>query len=69
MSGSYDVAVVGLGAMGSAAAFHLARNGRKVLGLDRFAAAFARLFSWQTRIIREACFEPPLCVPLVQCPS
>jgi sarcosine oxidase len=29
----YDAIVVGLGAMGSAAAYHLARRGRRVLGL------------------------------------
>lgn len=31
----YDVIVVGLGAMGSAAAFQLAKSGTKVLGLDQ----------------------------------
>jgi sarcosine oxidase len=64
---SYDVAVVGLGAMGSAAAFHLARQGRKVLGLDRFTPPHSFGSSHgQTRIIREAYFEHPLYVPLVQ---
>jgi sarcosine oxidase len=67
MSGSYDVVVIGLGAMGSAAAFHLARQGRKVLGLDRFTPPHAFGSSHgQTRIIREAYFEHPLYVPLVQ---
>ncbi len=30
----YDVIVVGLGGMGSAAAYELARRGKKVLGLE-----------------------------------
>lgn len=67
MSGTFDVAIAGLGAMGSAAAYHLARRGRRVLGLDRFAPphAFGSTHG-QTRIIREAYFEHPLYVPLVQ---
>jgi len=53
--------------MGSAAAFHLARRGAKVLGLDRFAPPHAFGSSHgQTRIIREAYFEHPLYVPLLQ---
>jgi sarcosine oxidase len=67
MAGSYDVIVVGLGAMGSAAAFHLARQGRSVLGLDRFTPPHGFGSSHgHTRIIREAYFEHPLYVPLVQ---
>lgn len=67
MPATYDVVVVGLGAMGSAAAFHLARQGRKVLGLDRFKPPHSFGSSHgQTRIIREAYFEHPLYVPLVQ---
>ena len=67
MSGSYDVIVAGLGAMGSAAAFQLAKRGQKVLGLDRFTPPHAFGSSHgQTRIIREAYFEHPLYVPLVQ---
>ena len=67
MSGTHDVIVVGMGAMGSAAAYHLARSGRRVLGLDRFTPPHAFGSSHgQTRIIREACFENPLYVPLVQ---
>lgn len=33
----YDAAILGLGAMGSAAAYQLAKRGLRVLGLDRFA--------------------------------
>jgi sarcosine oxidase len=32
----YEVIVVGLGAVGSAATWHLARLGTKVLGIDRY---------------------------------
>jgi sarcosine oxidase len=67
MPATFDVIVVGLGAMGSAAAYHLARRGRRVLGLDRHAPPHAFGSSHgQTRIIREAYFEHPLYVPLVQ---
>ncbi len=39
---SFDIAIVGLGALGSAAAFQLARRGGRVLGIDRFAPPHAR---------------------------
>ena len=32
----YDVIVVGVGGMGSATVYHLAKRGRRVLGLERF---------------------------------
>ncbi len=35
---SFDDIVIGLGAMGSAATYHLARRGRRVLGLDMYAS-------------------------------
>src|SRR5437660_9673757 len=67
MSPLFDAVIVGLGAMGSAAAFHLAGRGKKILGLDRFTPPHAFGSSHgQTRIIREAYFEHPLYVPLVQ---
>ena len=34
---TFDVAVVGLGAMGSATLFNLARRGLRVIGLEQFA--------------------------------
>src|SRR5437764_12953266 len=62
-----DVIIVGLGAMGSAAAFHLTKAGKRVLGLDRFAPPHIFGSSHgQTRIIREAYFEHPTYVPIVQ---
>ena len=67
MPANYDVIVVGLGAMGSAAACHLARRGVSVLGLDRFSPPHAFGSSHgETRIIREAYFEHPVYVPMVQ---
>jgi sarcosine oxidase len=69
MSGEldYDVIIAGLGAMGSAAAYHLAASGKRVLGLDRFRPPHDLGSSHgRTRIIREAYFEHTLYVPLVQ---
>ena len=66
MNRSYDVIVVGLGGMGSAAACHLARRGQRVLGLERFTAAHDRGSSHgRSRVIRQAYFEDPTYVPLV----
>jgi sarcosine oxidase len=63
----YDVIVIGLGAMGSAAAAHVARRGLRVLGLEAHHPAHALGSSHGTsRIIREAYFEDPAYVPLVQ---
>ena len=63
----YDVIVVGLGAMGSATLYHLARRGVRVLGLEQFEALHAHGSSHgDSRIIRETYFEHPLYVPLVQ---
>ncbi len=64
---SYDVIVVGLGAMGSATLFHLARRGVRALGLEQFAPEHTMGSSHgDSRIIRETYFEHPLYVPLVQ---
>jgi sarcosine oxidase len=63
----YDVIVAGLGAMGSASAYHLAARGRRVLGLDRHVPPHPLGSSHgDSRIIREMYFEHPLYVPLVQ---
>lgn len=63
----FDVIIAGLGAMGSAAAYHLSRRGLRVLGLDRFTQPHAFGSSHgKSRIIREAYFENPLYVPLVR---
>jgi len=53
--------------MGSASVYHLAKSGLKVLGLDRFHPPHTLGSSHgQTRIIREAYFEHPSYVPIVQ---
>lgn len=64
---AFDAAVVGLGAMGSAVALHLARRGLRVLGIDRYAPPHVRGSSHgRSRLIREAYYEDPLYVPLVR---
>ena len=64
---THDVAIVGLGAMGSAAALELSRRGVDVIGFDRFAPPHTFGSSHgDTRIIREAYFEDPVYVPMVQ---
>ena len=64
---TYDVIVVGLGAMGSAAAYQLARRGQRVLGLDAFAPGHTQGSSHgESRIIRLAYFEHPNYVPLLR---
>jgi sarcosine oxidase len=64
--GNFDVIVLGLGGMGSAAACELARRGRRVLGLEQFSIAHDRGSSHgHTRIIRQAYYEHPDYVPLV----
>ena len=63
---SYDVIVLGLGAMGSAAALHLAERGKRVLGIEQFAAAHDLGSSHGgSRMIRQAYFESPDYIPLV----
>ena len=58
--------MVGLGAMGSGAAFQLARRGATVVGLETFGPAHDRGSSHgESRIIRKAYFEDPAYVPLV----
>src|SRR6478736_8048236 len=62
----YDVIVLGLGGMGSAAAAHLAGRGVRVLGLERFGPAHALGSSHGgSRIIRQSYFEDPAYVPLL----
>lgn len=62
----YDCIVIGTGGVGSAALYHAARRGLRVLGLDRFPPGHDRGSSHgQTRIIRQAYFEHPDYVPLV----
>ncbi len=63
---TYDVIVLGLGAMGSSALDHLARRGVRVLGLERFGIPHEHGSSGgDTRLIRKAYFEHPDYVPLL----
>ncbi len=64
---SYDVIVVGCGAMGSAATFHFARRGIRVAAFDAFTPPHALGSSHgESRMIREAYFEDPRYVPLLR---
>ena len=66
MSEVYDVIVIGLGGMGSATAYQLARRGKHVLGLERHTPAHDQGSSHgESRIIRQAYFEDPAYVPLL----
>src|SRR5262245_61375291 len=67
MPQSFDVIVLGVGGMGSAVCFELARRGRRVLGLEQFPLVHERGSSHgHTRIIRTAYAEGPAYVPLVR---
>lgn len=66
MSEHFDAIVIGTGGVGSAALYHLASRGQRVLGLDphqpghRFGSSHG-----ETRVIRQAYFEHPDYVPLL----
>lgn len=62
----YDAIILGTGGVGSAALFHLAKRGLRVLGIDRYAPGHDRGSSHgETRIIRQAYFEHSDYVPLL----
>lgn len=64
---SVDVAVIGLGAAGSAALGPLARAGAKVVGIDRFRPPHDQGSSHgETRMLRTAYSEGPAYVPMVR---
>jgi sarcosine oxidase len=55
----YDVVVVGLGALGSSTAYHLAKEGHRVLGLEQFELGHERGASHDTsRILRHSYHTP-----------
>ena len=63
----YDVIVLGVGSMGSAACYYLAKRGYKVLGLEQFDIPHELgSHAGQSRIIRKAYFEHPDYVPLLE---
>lgn len=58
---SFDVAVVGMGALGSAAAYHLARRGASVIAFEQYELGHVRGASHDTsRIVRTANGSPEL---------
>lgn len=65
--GVFDTAVLGLGAMGSAAFFQLAQRGVSVIGIDRYDPPHALGSTHgESRITRQAIGEGMAYVPLVQ---
>lgn len=67
MNERYDAIIVGVGGMGSATAWQLARRGKKVLGLEQFDIPHASGSSHGiNRIIRLAYYEDPRYVPLLK---
>ncbi len=62
----FDTIVVGLGAVGSACLYQLAKRGQRVLGIDRYVPPHAHGSSHgETRITRRAIGEGEAYVPLV----
>ena len=61
MTEKFDTIVIGLGAMGAATLYQLAKRGRKVLGIDRYDPphSFGSTHG-ETRITRLACGEGPV---------
>ncbi|MBB3387792.1 sarcosine oxidase [Rhizobium sp. BK275] len=67
MTASFDVAVIGLGAMGSAALAFLAARGVKAIGFDAYFPAHVLSSSHgDSRLIRLGYFEDPSYVPLLK---
>ncbi len=67
MTEGVDVAVIGLGAMGSAVLYQLARRGARVMGIDRYVPPHAFGSSYgETRITRQAVGEGRDYVPFVR---
>ena len=66
MATKYDVAVVGLGALGSAAAYHAARKGARVIGLEQFELGHVRGASHDTSRIIRTSYEAPQYVALAK---
>jgi sarcosine oxidase len=67
MAESFDVIVIGLGAHGSSALYHLAGMGVRVAGIDRFTPPHVYGSSHgRSRIIREAYHENPVYVPFIR---
>lgn len=64
---AFDIVIVGLGGMGSAAAAHASARGKRVLGLEQFQPGHTQGSSHgRSRVIRLAYFEHPAYVPLLR---
>ena len=62
----YDLIIIGLGGMGSAALYQAAKRGANVLGIDRFTPPHENGSSHaETRVTRLAVGEGPQYIPLV----
>lgn len=62
----FDIAVIGLGAIGASSIWHLSKSGKKVLGIDQFAPPHAMGSSHgETRITRLAVGEGMDFIPIV----
>jgi len=67
MTFTYDVIVVGVGSMGSAACYYLAKAGIKVLGIEQFKLPHEKgSHTGESRFVRMAYFEDPKYVPLLK---
>ena len=67
MNKHYDAIVIGVGSMGSAACYHLARRGVKVLGLEQFSLAHDQgAHHGQSRVIRLAFYPYAEYIPLLR---
>ncbi len=67
MNITFEVIVLGLGANGSSALYHLSKTSYKVAGIDRFTPPHTYGSSHgESRIIRQAYHEHPMYVPLVK---
>ena len=67
MSQEFDCIVIGVGGMGSSTLYNLAKQGRRVLGLEQFDIPHAEGSSHGVnRIIRLAYYEHPSYVPLLR---
>jgi sarcosine oxidase len=63
----YDIAVIGLGAMGSAALYQLSKLGLNVIGIDKYAPPHTLGSSFgESRVTRQAIGESAIYTPLVQ---
>ena len=64
---TYDVIVIGVGGMGSAACYHLAAAGQHVLGIEQFSIPNSRGSSHgATRILRQGLHENSTYVPMLR---